>query len=333
MKRLIKKSETLKELFNIDNLDYDTREAPFIYLDGKILIGSDGDCHHELIDELFSQEPFSKMSDKERDNLPTAAGHIAISKDGIKCAIMESDLAWGVSLEEVFNALKKHDPSIKEYYYSGMGELCQVPDVELTKASSLIINDKYCMKRLIRKSMMDLDMFKSTIDQLGDEGRTVLKTLEEYKFKLEQAGRILQNDPELSQKLVQKRKTLDAAAGQIYSVVFDIENIDITQMYENQQFLINNPGMGGGAPTDGQAPPMGGQPTPPPPNGAPNPNGEEDNDSAPIGGGGGDAGSAEPAGDEEETDEDTDNEEGGEDNTEEDTEEPTDNSSEEEPTK
>lgn len=182
------------------------------------------------------------------------------------------------------------------------------------------------MKRLIRKSMMDLEIFKSTVEQLGDEGRTVLKALEDYKFKLEQSGRILQNDPELAQKLVQKRKTLDAAAGQIYSVVFDIENIDITQMYENQQFLINNPGMGG-APADGQVPPMGGQPIQPP-NEAPNPNGEEEN-SAPIGGGG-DMGDNEPVNEEK----DTETEDGGEEGIDEEgADEVPDNLNEEEPQK
>jgi hypothetical protein len=155
------------------------------------------------------------------------------------------------------------------------------------------------MKRLIKKSIMDLEVFKGTIGKLGTQGRKILKELEEYKFQLEQAGRIIANDPELTQKIVQKRKSLDQIAGQVYSIVFDIENIDITQAYEQQQMMVNNPGMnqpmdgapmgqpGMGQPGMGQ-PPMGQPPVGDPGmeggdmgGGAPMPSGGEGGSSAP----------------------------------------------------
>ncbi|MFW6015675.1 MAG: hypothetical protein ACOCRK_04500 [bacterium] len=93
------------------------------------------------------------------------------------------------------------------------------------------------MKRLMKKALMSPEMLEGTIDQLGEQGREILKLMEQYKFKLEQAARITTNDQNLTQKIIQKKKMIDNAAGQIYSVVFDIENIDITQAYEEQQLM------------------------------------------------------------------------------------------------
>jgi hypothetical protein len=96
-------------------------------------------------------------------------------------------------------------------------------------------------QRLIKKALMDIKMLEGTIEQLGDKGREILKGIEDFKFELEQAARIVANDPTLSQKIVQKRTILDQAAGQVYAIVFDLENIDITQAYQEQQLMMNNP--------------------------------------------------------------------------------------------
>lgn len=98
------------------------------------------------------------------------------------------------------------------------------------------------LKRLIKQSIMNIEMFKGSLNQLSDEGRNILKLIEDYKFKLDQTCRLTANDQQLTQKLQQKRKQLDVASGQIYSIVFDIDNIDITQAYEQQQ-INTNPNM------------------------------------------------------------------------------------------
>lgn len=95
------------------------------------------------------------------------------------------------------------------------------------------------MKRLIKRSMMNIEMFKGTLNQLSDEGRNILKLIEDYKFKLDQTCRLTSNNQELTQKLQQKRKQLDVASSQIYSIVFDIDNVDITKSYEQQQLNTN----------------------------------------------------------------------------------------------
>lgn len=97
------------------------------------------------------------------------------------------------------------------------------------------------MSRLKKVALMNPEMFKGTLKQLGNKGRIILKGIEDYKFSLEQAARIVANDHNLSQKMISKKKELDKAAGEIYSIVFEIENIDITKEYQEQETFVNNP--------------------------------------------------------------------------------------------
>lgn len=87
---------------------------------------------------------------------------------------------------------------------------------------------------------MNINTFENTLSQLSSKGREVLKSIEDYKFTVEQTTRLLANDQHLAQKIIQKKKILDQAAGLIYSVVFDIENIDITQEYNDQAQEVEN---------------------------------------------------------------------------------------------
>ena len=141
------------------------------------------------------------------------------------------------------------------------------------------------LKRLIKQSIMNIEMFKGSLNQLSDEGRNILKLIEDYKFKLDQTCRLTANDQQLTQKLQQKRKQLDVASGQIYSIVFDIDNIDITKAYEQQQ-INTNPNMPSN-PTNSPKPNM---PTniPQQQNNQPQQNQENSDatsDSGPVGGG------------------------------------------------
>lgn len=111
------------------------------------------------------------------------------------------------------------------------------------------------MSRLKKVALMNPEMFKGTLKQLGTKGRTILKGIEDYKFALEQAARIVANDPDLGQRLVEKKKELDKAAGEIYSIVFEIENIDITKEFQQQQQFVNNPALKNQVNNDGENPP------------------------------------------------------------------------------
>lgn len=89
--------------------------------------------------------------------------------------------------------------------------------------------------RLKKIALMSPDVFEKQLDQISDKGRDVLKVIEDYKFFIEQVSRVMQNDPGVSQMIENKKKNLDQASQAIYDVVFEIENMDITTSYYNQQ--------------------------------------------------------------------------------------------------
>lgn len=70
---------------------------------------------------------------------------------------------------------------------------------------------------------------------LANEGRGVLKRIEDYKFKIIQSINLLNANPELKTKVEQKKKILESAAAQVYGIVFDLENFDLTPNYEEEQ--------------------------------------------------------------------------------------------------
>lgn len=89
--------------------------------------------------------------------------------------------------------------------------------------------------RLKKVAMMPINMFQSQLDQISDKGRDVLKAIEDYKFFVDQASRVMKNDPALTEMIQGKKKNLEQSAQQIYDVVFDIENMDINSMYQRQE--------------------------------------------------------------------------------------------------
>ena len=113
------------------------------------------------------------------------------------------------------------------------------------------------LKRLIRKADNELPsevetlvtteqqtvnvntmFYANTLNGLAKEGREVLKMIEDYKFKLNQSANMFNGNKSLLNKLEQKEKILDNASGQIYSIIFDLENIDIMPEYEMSQLSM-----------------------------------------------------------------------------------------------
>ena len=89
------------------------------------------------------------------------------------------------------------------------------------------------MSRL-KKLAMDIAAFQGILEQTSDKGREILKSLEDFKFTLEQSARLLKNDQEIAQGMVQKRKSIDEITTKLYQLVFDIENMDISLAFNNQ---------------------------------------------------------------------------------------------------
>jgi len=152
------------------------------------------------------------------------------------------------------------------------------------------------VSRLKKIIAMDMNAFQGTINQTSQKGRDILKSLEDFKFTLEQTARLLNNNQELAQGMISKRKSIDEISGKLYQIVFDIENMDISESFNNQSQPVMTdmpnkvPGQEQppeGAETPGQPVPEQPVPGEAPAGGAPSPGG---------GGGGGGMPSAGPSG-------------------------------------
>lgn len=108
--------------------------------------------------------------------------------------------------------------------------------------------------RLKKIAIMSPDMFQGQLDQISGQGRNILKSIEEYKFFVEQASRVVKNDAKLTEVIINKKKNLDQAAQQIYDVVFEIENVDVIALYKEQQDSIEENADTSLAPTPDQEP-------------------------------------------------------------------------------
>ena len=83
---------------------------------------------------------------------------------------------------------------------------------------------------------------ENTFHGLAEEGRKVLQTIEDYKFKLDQATNMLNGNEQAQNKVEQKKKILDSASSQLYGIVFDLENFDLTPVtYEDEQLSLTAP--------------------------------------------------------------------------------------------
>ena len=83
---------------------------------------------------------------------------------------------------------------------------------------------------------------ENTFHSLAEEGRKVLQTIEDYKFKLDQSTNMLNGNEQAQNKLDQKKKILDSASSQLYGIVFDLENFDLTPVtYEDEQLSLTAP--------------------------------------------------------------------------------------------
>lgn len=88
------------------------------------------------------------------------------------------------------------------------------------------------MKRLIADNTQSI---QKLISGASKDGRDILKSLEEFKFKVEQCAKISGNNPEMGDKIIQNSDMLDKLMSGLYSICYDLENIDIVPQYDNDQ--------------------------------------------------------------------------------------------------
>lgn len=92
------------------------------------------------------------------------------------------------------------------------------------------------MKRLIADNT-------KTIEQIlrgsAKDGREILKALEEFKFKIEQCDNLSMNS-DINDKIHQHYDMLDKLMSGLYSICFDLENIDLVPLYDNEQVNLSD---------------------------------------------------------------------------------------------
>lgn len=92
------------------------------------------------------------------------------------------------------------------------------------------------MKRLIADNT-------KTIEQIlrgsAKDGREILKALEEFKFKIEQCDNLSMNS-DINDKIHQHYDMLDKLMSGLYSICFDLENINLVPLYDNEQINLSD---------------------------------------------------------------------------------------------
>ena len=63
------------------------------------------------------------------------------------------------------------------------------------------------------------ELIKSSIEQISNTGREVLKQVEKFKFNLEQTSRMLSQNPQLSQGMMTKRKSVNEISEKLYQMI------------------------------------------------------------------------------------------------------------------
>ena len=82
--------------------------------------------------------------------------------------------------------------------------------------------------------LRNITMYENTFKNMSNEGRKILKSLEKFKFSLEQGSRIVSQIPQLSSGLMSKRKSIDEISNKLYQLVFDLENTDISNSFQEE---------------------------------------------------------------------------------------------------
>ena len=82
--------------------------------------------------------------------------------------------------------------------------------------------------------LRNITMYENTFKNISNEGRKILKSLEKFKFSLEQGSRIVSQIPQMSSGLMSKRKSIDEISNKLYQLVFDLENTDISNSFQQE---------------------------------------------------------------------------------------------------
>jgi hypothetical protein len=94
------------------------------------------------------------------------------------------------------------------------------------------------IKRLIRQADDSLNkIYKNTFLELGKEGREILRSLDEYRYKVSKSKGIINNDEKMAKKLEECIEDLNHVSAYIYDFVFELENYEIVDETDSAKQL------------------------------------------------------------------------------------------------
>ena len=94
------------------------------------------------------------------------------------------------------------------------------------------------MFRLTRRGYSATDAFGGIASGIADNGREVLKALERLKYQITQCANAVP-DEQTAKKVAQNASIIDRAMSAVYGVCFDLENLDLVPVYEDDQVQLN----------------------------------------------------------------------------------------------
>ena len=94
------------------------------------------------------------------------------------------------------------------------------------------------MLRLTRRGYSATDAFGGIASGIADNGREVLKALERLKYQITQCANAVP-DEQTAKKVAQNASIIDRAMSAVYGVCFDLENLDLVPVYEDDQVQLN----------------------------------------------------------------------------------------------
>ena len=141
------------------------------------------------------------------------------------------------SVFEVFIKFLKENNIYNDLYVSS-----NVEDAIVSSDAFAIAVGSALNTILANKKTADFKMSpaQQQLKAIGGEGKKILQQLEAFKFKLEQAARISGNNQSAAKKIMQNSGIIDKIMSSLYSVVFNITNIDVVPVYDNNQINVSD---------------------------------------------------------------------------------------------
>nr|DAE79833.1 MAG TPA: hypothetical protein [Caudoviricetes sp.] len=95
------------------------------------------------------------------------------------------------------------------------------------------------MKSRLVKLADNTKAIEQFIKTTAQDGRDILKSLEEFKFKIEQCTNVSVNE-DINDKIHQHYDMVDKLMSGLFTICYDLENINLVPQYDNDQINLSD---------------------------------------------------------------------------------------------